>query len=103
MLRVDVPMAVSCGITCFEMLHVKDVVDGSVWLAEAALWTNWSFGHIWLEVGSQCGSILQLHQTAPKLHLAFNGNRDTYISISTCHVQSSPSLFLKDGASAEAN
>ena len=83
MLRVDVPMAVSCGITCFEMLHVKDVVDGSVWLAEAALWTNWSFGHIWLEVGSQCG-ILQLHQT-PKLHLAFNGNRDTYI-ISTCPI-----------------
>lgn len=53
------------GSVTYYHSNKKDVV-GSVWLAEAALWTNWSFG--WKS---------QHQMLAPTFYNTFNGNRDT--------------------------
>ena len=73
------------GSVTYYHSNKKDVV-GSVWLAEAALWTNWSFGKFGWK---------SLHQMlAPTFYHAFKRKPRYQINISTCHLQASPSLFL---------
>lgn len=78
------------GSVTYYHSNKKDVV-GSVWLAEAALWTNWSFGKF--------GWKSQLHQMlAPTFHHAFNGLTEIpnqHLNMSSPSI--SISVSLKDG------
>ena len=77
------------GSVTYYHSNKKDVV-GSVWLAEAALWTNWSFGKF--------GWKSQHQMLAPTFHHSFNGLTEIlnqHLNMSSPSI--SISVSLKDG------